>query len=73
MFLQMSQNSQENSCATASGLRPATLLKRDSGTGVFLWILWHFYEHLFYRTPPGDCFYKKILDMSQKYSLCNAE
>ena len=29
------QNSQENICARA-GLRPATLLKRDSGTGVFL-------------------------------------
>ena len=31
--------------------------KRDSGTGVFLWILWNFSEHLFYRTPLGDCFY----------------
>ena len=26
----------------AAGLRPATLLKRDSGTGVFLWILQNF-------------------------------
>ena len=34
-----------------AGLRPATLLKRDSGTSVFLWILWNFQEHLFYRTP----------------------
>ena len=25
-------------------------LKRDSNTGVFLWILLSFYEHLFYRT-----------------------
>ena len=30
-----------------AGLRPATLLKRDSGTGVFLWILQNFKEHPF--------------------------
>ena len=30
--------------------------KRDPGTGVFLWILRNFLEHLFYRTSPGDCF-----------------
>ena len=28
------------------GLRPATVLKRDSGIGVFLWVLWNFSEHL---------------------------
>ena len=28
----------------------------NSGTGVFLWILWNFSELLFYRTPPSDCF-----------------
>ena len=33
-----------------AGFRPATLWKRDSGTGVFLWILPHFKEHLS-RTP----------------------
>ena len=31
-------------------LSPATLLKRDSNTGVFLWILQHFKNSLFYRT-----------------------
>ena len=42
VFLEISQNSQENTCARVSffnkvaDLRPATLLKRDSGTGVFL-------------------------------------
>ena len=44
MFLEISQNSQENTCARVSflifnkvaGLRPATFLKRDSGTNVFL-------------------------------------
>ena len=50
-FLEILQNSQENTCARVSffnkigGLRPATLLKRDFGTGVF-----------FYRTPSDDCF-----------------
>ena len=32
-------------------LRPATLLKKSSGTGLFLWILRSFYKQLFYRTP----------------------
>ena len=27
------------------------LRSNDSNTGVFLWILWNFYEQLFYRTP----------------------
>ena len=30
--------------------------KRDSGTGVFPWILRNFLENIFYRTYPGDCF-----------------
>ena len=30
--------------------------KRESGTGVFLWILWNFQEHLFLRTPLVDWF-----------------
>ena len=34
-----------------AGLRSAILLKKgDTGTGVFLGILWNFQEHLFYRT-----------------------
>ena len=38
-------------------LQAATLLqKRDSGASVFLWILWTFWEHFFYKTPLGDCF-----------------
>ena len=41
-FLEIARNSQENTCARVFffnevvGLRPVTLLKRDSGTGVFL-------------------------------------
>ena len=65
LFLKTSQNSQENTCARvsfsiklqASGLRPATLLKKR---------LWHtcfpvnfvkFLRTPFYRKPPGDCFW----------------
>ena len=41
VFLEIFQNSQENTCARVffnkvAALRPATLLKRDTGTGVFL-------------------------------------
>ena len=39
-----------------AGLRSETLLKWDSATGVFMWILQDFYEHIFHRKPPGDCF-----------------
>ena len=31
--------------------KPATLLKRDSNAGAFLWNLQNFQEDLFYRTP----------------------
>ena len=31
-------------------------IKKDFGTGVFLWILRNYSEHLFYRTFLGDCF-----------------
>ena len=34
-------------------------LKRDSGTGVFLWILRNFYEHLFLQNTSGGCFCNK--------------
>ena len=44
MFLKISQNLQENTCARDSFLRV-------SGTGVFLLILRDFLEHLFYIKP----------------------
>ena len=53
MFLEISQNSQENTCARFYFL--IKLQKRDSGTGVFLRILRNFFEHFFYRTPLRDC------------------
>ena len=33
--------------------------KKDSGTGVFLWILWNFWEHLFLQNAFGGCFLRK--------------
>ena len=36
--------------------RPATLLKRKSNTGVFLWTLRNFKNTFFYRTPPLAAF-----------------
>ena len=35
--------------------KPATLL-RVSCTGVFMWILRNFYENLYYRKTPDDCY-----------------
>ena len=37
--------------------KSTTLLKRDSNTGVFLWILRNFQEHLFYKTSANDFFW----------------
>ena len=31
--------------------------KKHSSAGVRLWILRNFSEHIFYRTPPGDCLF----------------
>ena len=52
------QHSQENICVKSffpSSWRPATLLKRDSKTVDFLWILRNFKEHLFWRTFANSC------------------
>ena len=64
VFLEISQNSQENTCARVSFSIKFQAL--DSRTGVFLWILQIFQEHLFIterrllqchnRTSPDDCF-----------------
>ena len=60
MFLGNFTKFTENTCATlffnkVTGLGPA---KRDPGTGVFQWILRNFEEHLFFRAPPDDYFYR---------------
>ena len=47
VYLKISHNSQENTCFVVVSFvndRAATLEKRDSSAGVFLWILWHFYR-----------------------------
>ena len=38
-------------------------LRRDSGAGIILWILGNFSEHLFYRTPLDDCFWKDFANV----------
>ena len=37
--------------------RPGVLFKKDSNTGVFLWILGNSWEHIFWSTAVNDCFY----------------
>ena len=49
----------------------ATLLKRDPGTGVFLWILQNFKEQLFSRTPPDECFWTFSGAWQVKHFLTN--
>ena len=46
-----------------AGLRPATLLKKETGTGVYLSIL---REHFFYKTPSDDCFWTEYFARFQK-------
>ena len=54
-------------------LRPVTLLKGDSGTGVFLWHLRSFWEHLFLQNLSGGCFYKQlILPVCRNFVLSRA-
>ena len=62
MFLEISQKSLESTCARAtflirfqaSGLQ--LYLKRESGTGVFLWILLNSKNIFLHRTPPVAAF-----------------
>ena len=65
VFLEISQNWKDNTCARVSfltKLQASRPYKRDTGAGVFLWILRNFWEHLFYRTPLDDCFSKYASD-----------
>ena len=62
VFLQISQYSQGDTCLVVFLIklqtwRPATLLKRDSNTGVPLSILQNFQEQLFWKTSANGCFY----------------
>ena len=76
MFLKISQNSLKNICdRVCFGIKlqawACNFLKIVTGTGVFLFILWNFQEHLLYRTPPGDCFCKPIIAcINSFYATC---
>ena len=50
-----------------AGLQAATLSKRDSNTGSFLWKLWNFLEHL--RTSANDCFCL-LESISEMFLMC---
>ena len=41
-------------------IRSANLLKRDSDTGVFLWLMRNFLEHLLWKLSVNGCFWKLI-------------
>ena len=47
--------------------RSAILFKRDSNTGVFLWILQNFQEQLFWRASTNGCFSVSNHKVSNKY------
>ena len=47
-----------------AGLTPVTLLKRDSNTSVFRWILCNFLRTPFLQNPSGRCFFIKDLFLS---------
>ena len=40
----------------------ATWVKRGCNTSVFLWNLWKFSEHIFWRTSANDCFWIYVND-----------
>ena len=63
IFSKISQNSQESICVGVSFLRKLQAedqqpyWKRNSGAGVFQWLLQNFSKTAFYRIPLGDCFF----------------
>ena len=68
MFLENWQNSEKNTCARVSFLincRPqaCNFIKKDSGTGIFLWILPNFWENFFYTRPLDDCFWNTYFQL----------
>ena len=62
-------------CSAKKGVlqnvRPATLLKTDSNTGVFLWNLQNFQEHLFWRTLENNCFWQGNEWMTLSATSCS--
>ena len=73
VFLEISQNSQENTCARVSfsikfQAAPATLLKKRVWYRCFPVNFAKFLINFFYRTPLGDCFYN-IIQVIWKYKV----
>ena len=58
-----------NKVADLQVSRPGTLLKRDSSTGVFLWILQNYKEHPFWKISANECFYIKLSYVVMPYVL----
>ena len=61
MFLKILEISQEKTnvrvfFSKVKGLQACVFIKRDSNTGVFLWTLRNFKEHIFWRTSSNYCF-----------------
>ena len=54
-------------CWSLFAWRSATLLKRHSNTGVFLWILGNFWEHLFLWNTSGGCFWTSLNKIVMKH------
>ena len=79
MFLKISKKSQKTLCQSlffnkVAGRKFATLSNKDSGRDVFLWILWNFSKHSFWRTSADDYFYtKEISVLSKKFNDQNAK
>ena len=72
VFLEIWQKSQENTCATSR--RPATLLKRDSGKGVFLCQIFEntfVTEHLWAIAPNQSI--PRSVTLSEKKRLANLQ
>ena len=51
------------------GIQTSNFIKKDFITGIFLWNLWNFQKHLFWRTSANDCFKKFSLKLYQCQSL----
>ena len=72
MFLKILQKAQENTCTRGSFLIKFQtcnfIKKRDFGTGVFLWILRNFKEHLyFYGAPPATASGLRFISEGSSY------
>lgn len=54
-------NLQEHLCRNIVALQPVTLLKRDFGTVISLWLFRKSSEKFVWKTPPSDYLWKKII------------